>query len=184
MCDHAGVSRAELISRATKAVTGQAAVVLRGPAGIGKSHAAAEIADRVAARGSSVFRVVGGLASQQLTFGALLPLLPVDGAPAASELGLAQLLRRELVTSPPALVVVDDINHLDPQSAALIEALVLVDELRLLATERTGVGGEATVHALSTFLDDRAQRIEVGPLTAAESSDLLHHWFGPGGLRI
>jgi DNA-binding CsgD family transcriptional regulator len=158
-------------------------VVLRGPAGIGKTHLAGIVADRLADSGRALRRVTGGAAQQALGFGALLHLLDVDAPPVGAEFELTQRLRSALVDPDrPTVVLVDDIGFLDAKSAGLIEGVVRNREATLLATERSSLVGTTEEHALSSMLADVAEELDVPPLTEAESIDLLAGWLGPGEL--
>lgn len=160
-------------------------VVLRGPAGIGKSYLANAVADQLLALPSgrvAVRRLHGGEAQQYLDFGALLHLLPVDAPPVTAEFELVQRLRRSLVEqATPTVVVVDDVGMLDRKSAAVVEGVLRSGDVSVLATERTAPDGQRDEdHHLSGALVDHADPILVGPLRTDESSALLDAWQGPG----
>ncbi len=160
-------------------------VVLRGPAGIGKSHLANSVADRLRADtigGVAVRRVYGGESQQFLDFGALLHLLPLDAPPVTAEFELVQRLRRSLVEQAvPTVVVVDDVGTLDRKSAAVLEGVVRAGDVTILATERTAPDGQRDEdHHLSAALATHADPILVGPLGRDALSALLTEWEGPG----
>ncbi len=162
-------------------------VVLRGPAGIGKSHIADAIADRLldSANGQvAVRRVYGGESQQFLDFGALLHLLPLDAPPVSAEFELMQRLRRNLVEQAvPTVVVVDDVGMLDRKSAAILEGVLRAGDVVVLATERTAPDGERQDdHHLSSALAAHADPMLVGPLEHDELVALLTVWEGPGEL--
>ncbi|BAN03881.1 helix-turn-helix transcriptional regulator [Ilumatobacter coccineus] len=156
-------------------------VVLRGPAGIGKSHLAAAVAARLAERGLPVRRAAGGEAQRQLGFGALLHLLPADAAPVSVEFELVQRLRSALISQAhTAVLVVDDIALLDDRSAGLIEGVLLHGDVVVVATERTPLSGAPTEHALSAVLRSTAEFVDVPAMSSAELAELLLDWAGPG----
>ena len=160
-------------------------VVLRGPAGIGKSHLANAIADLLLSESSgqvAVRRVYGGESQQFLDFGALLHLLPLDAPPVTAEFELVQRLRRSLVEQAvPTVVVVDDVGMLDRKSAAVLEGVLRAGDVAVLATERTAPDGQRNEdHHLSSALASEADPVLVGPLAQDDLSELLTEWEGPG----
>ena len=183
---HTGRGRDALVERLVVALTVHPArsIVLRGPAGIGKSHVADEVARRIerSARGVALRRVFAGEAQQSLDFGALLHLLPLDGAPVSTEFELVQRLRRELVEqATPTVVVIDDIGMLDRKSAAVIDGLVRAGDVTVIVTERTAADGERDDdHHLAATLRDHADSVVVGPLAVDDLTALLVEWAGPG----
>ena len=160
-------------------------IVLRGPAGIGKSHLANAVADRLLAEPRShvaVRRVYGGEAQQHLDFGALLHLLPLDDPPITAEFELVQRLRRSLVEQAvPTVVVVDDVGMLDRKSAAVLEVAMRAHDVVVLATERTAADGRSEeAHHLTSALNELADPVLVGPLGTDDLAELLRAWEGPG----
>lgn len=156
-------------------------VVLRGPAGIGKSHIASAVAAELAERGVPVRRAAGGEAQRQLGFGALLHLLPADSAPVSVEFELVQRLRSALISQThTAVLVVDDIALLDDRSAGLIEGVLLNGDVVVVATERMPLSGAPIEHALSSVLRSTAEFVDVPAMTSDELATLLVDWAGPG----
>lgn len=178
--------RRALIERVIAALTPDPArsVVLRGPAGIGKSHVATQIVERLGAPSSpvAVRRVHAGSALQALEFGALLHLLPIDSSPVGAEFELVQRLRRGLVEQAhPTVVSIDDVGMLDSKSAAILDGLIRAGDIAVVATERTGPDGVRDGdHPLSNVLDEWAEGILLGPLEPEQLTDLLVEWEGPG----
>src|SRR6056297_2298210 len=132
--------RGALVERIVERLVGSAgrSVVLRGPAGIGKTHLAEAVLTRLAGLATeerpAIRRVTGGEAQRHLDFGALLHLLSIDDPPVAAEFELVQRLRRGLVEQAATTVVlVDDVGLLDVKSAAIIEGLVRSHDVTLLA---------------------------------------------------
>lgn len=162
-------------------------VVLRGPAGIGKSHIARAVADRLeseAGRDVAVRRLFGGESQQFLDFGALLHLLPLDAPPVAAEFELIQRLRSALVArSVPTVVVIDDVGLLDRNSAAVLEGVLRAGDISVLATERTAVDGvRYEDHHLTAALAAHGDSLVVEPLADDALAALLVEWEGPGEL--
>lgn len=170
-----------LIEQLSQPTNAPRSVVLRGPAGIGKSHLARDIATGLEEAGVPVRRVAGGEAQRSLAFGALLHLLPPSDTPVVVEFELVQRLRSSLVArGHTAVVVVDDIALLDDRSAGLIESVILQGDVVLLATERAPLAGSPADHQLSSVLRAHADVIDVPSMTDAELVDLLRDWAGPG----
>ena len=159
-------------------------LVLRGPAGIGKTHLAAAIADALDASGVRVRRTSGGGAQRRLAFGALLHLLPPSDQPVGVEFELVQRLRRALVGEHDgtSVLVVDDIGLLDDKSAGLVESLLLHGDVLLLATERAPLAGVPPEHALSDVLRSTCEFVDIPPMTDDELGRLAVEWLGPGEL--
>jgi len=159
-------------------------VVLRGPAGIGKSHVAERVLDALASRPSAVAvrRVFAGEAQQFLDFGALLHLLPLDAPPVTAEFELVQRLRRGLVEHATHTVVsIDDVGMLDRKSAAIVDGLVRSGDITVLVTERSAPDGDRDEdHHLTGALRDHAESVIVGPLEIEALTALLVEWAGSG----
>lgn len=156
-------------------------IVLRGPAGIGKSHLAREVASRLVDGGAPVRRAAGGEAQRRISFGALLHLLPPGGEPVSVEFELVQRLRSALISQArTAVLVIDDIALLDDRSAGLIESVLLQGDVVVLATERSELAGGTPEHALSSVLRSTAEFVDVPAMTEAELGELLLEWAGPG----
>ncbi len=180
------MGRDALVSHLLEQLTGNPprSVVLRGPAGIGKSHLAQRVLDALSARPDPVAirRVFAGEAQQYLDFGALLHLLPLDAPPVSAEFELVQRLRRGLVEQAAQTVVsIDDVGMLDRKSAAIIEGLVRAGDITVLVTERSAPDGDRDEdHHLTAALRDHADSIVVGPLDLDALSALLVEWAGSG----
>ncbi|MEM1333613.1 MAG: LuxR C-terminal-related transcriptional regulator [Actinomycetota bacterium] len=187
--DPTDTTRPALVERVQDAVvdsdgTPGRSVVLRGPAGIGKSHVARAVVEQLARTGheTSVVRVAGSAAARSLSFGSLLPLLPVDADPIAVEFELVQRLRAVLVPQQVTnrVVVVDDVGFVDEKSAGLLELLLRQGDVVVLATERAPLTGPPDEHDLSRVLRELAEIIDVPPMGDEELADLIQEWAGPG----
>ena len=115
------------------------AVVISGPAGIGKSRLAAEVRRAVDASGGRTAHVVGSTAAQSVPLAAVAHLLP-EGV---SNDDLAALVRaaHSLAGSDSdgrLVCIVDDAHLLDPTSVALLDAAVVAGDLFVVATVRSG----------------------------------------------
>ncbi len=172
--------RASLLADIESALAGDrtVAVLLHGPAGVGKTRLGEECADRAAAAGRPVVRVVASRALSQIPFGALVALLTSAnadlGAPARDFVGLFATARRAvaaLAEGQRLILFIDDLPALDPLSVALVAQLVQVGDVVLMATVRDG---EAVPDAIvGLWSGDRAFRIDVPFLRRGECLALL-----------
>ncbi len=148
------------------------AVVVAGPAGVGKSRLLREVADRVAGDGWHVHTVIGTRAAASIPFGAVAALLG-DRLADASPAEILAHARRELGAEggPNRLLVVDDAQRLDPGSATLVHQIVTDGTCRLVATVRSGEPAPDAIERLWTA--DWAHRIELGGLSRTQTGELL-----------
>ena len=149
-------------------------IVLAGPAGVGKTRLAAEVAEYGAAAGFHVERAVASQSARAIPFGALAPLLPP--ASDAVERGIAMLGQATEALMQHSggrrvILLVDDAQWLDDASALLFQQLVSARTVFAVASVRTG---EAVPDAVqSVWKDGLCDRIEVGPLNRREVEGLL-----------
>lgn len=146
-------------------------VLLVGPAGVGKTRLAAELATVRADEGHLVERLAGSSAGADLPLAAVAPLLPPDLAGAG--LPALVLLRRaieERADGRVVTLVVDDAHLLDDASALLVHQLVAADAVELVATQRSGSLAPDPVTRL--WRDDLVERVAIGPLDRAATAAL------------
>ncbi|MEL6891300.1 MAG: LuxR C-terminal-related transcriptional regulator [Actinomycetota bacterium] len=187
---------ADVVARLIGTASSPISVVLRGPAGIGKSHTARQVLAALVAEGAvedgeasgvqsiTIRRLAGGAGVQSIAFGALLPALPPDLEPVNVEFELVQRLRAALVPQgvDHRVIAIDDIGLIDEKSAGLIEMLLRHGDITVLATERTTFSGAPEEHALSQALRDVAVAVDVPALDDDELAELIAEWAGPGEL--
>jgi DNA-binding CsgD family transcriptional regulator len=158
------VGRESELARITDAVRDgtAAAVLLTGPAGVGKTRLAEECLSQLSPRGSKPLRVLATRSTAPLPLGALAPWLPRLDVPDAMLLPAARQALLRACRGRPIVVLVDDAHHLDPVSAALIQQLVSTGQAFALLTARAD---ESLPDALSVLWKDLgALRIDVSPL--------------------
>ncbi|WP_407663972.1 helix-turn-helix transcriptional regulator [Mycolicibacterium fallax] len=154
-------------------------VALIGPAGVGKTALARQLADRHAADPRAVTRWIAATASaSHIPFGAFSHLLEL--APAAESAALLRAARVSLcqnVDERRMLIVVDDAQHLDAMSATLLHQLMFHSRIRLVLTLRDddGVPPDAVT---ALWKDQLVTRIDIGPLAAAETTELVESVLG------
>ncbi|MEX2551897.1 MAG: AAA family ATPase, partial [Actinomycetota bacterium] len=153
--------------------SGGGAVILAGPAGVGKTRLAAECLARAEAEGYLALRVSATSATSALPFGAFSNLLPdrMGGPTRANLLGQVAQSIAERGGGKPVAIMVDDAHLLDDSSAALTHHLVQAKRTFVLATLRSGHPASDAVVAL--WKDGLAKRLEVAPLSSSQVEELL-----------
>jgi DNA-binding CsgD family transcriptional regulator/tetratricopeptide (TPR) repeat protein len=160
------------LSRAGEVLAdGRGGLLILGPAGLGKSRLAQELAERAAADGAEVAHLAGSQAGANLTLAAVAPLLPPEVADAS--VPVLVLLRRALEERAEGrriVLVVDDTHLLDDASALLVHQLAASGGVQVIATQRAGVLAPDPVVRL--IQDRLVERLELGPLDRAGTVDL------------
>jgi DNA-binding CsgD family transcriptional regulator len=155
-----------------------AAVVLAGPAGVGKSRLVAESMALAERAGFVTLRAVGTKASVQVAFGALAALLPWeegDPDPAAFTRRAARAIA-DRGEGRPVLLVVDDAHFLDDASATLVGQVATGRHASVALTLRDGEVVPAPITRLLT--DGIAERIDLPALDADSMAGLLREFVG------
>jgi DNA-binding NarL/FixJ family response regulator len=172
------VARRDEVQQALHGLQFGAGVLLVGEAGIGKTALAAAVIDQLPT--PPLARLVATAAGRSIPFGALSSLLPLDLTAIHPALVVQQLTTRLRHSAgprrvPPVLVV-DDAQLLDPQSAAALLTLVTSGTLRLLATVRSGSDPSDAVTAL--WKEHLVERIDLTPFDRAATRELLESVVG------
>ncbi|MET9428329.1 MULTISPECIES: AAA family ATPase [unclassified Streptomyces] len=200
----APVGRADLLTRLDQVLRTRGRALLTGPAGIGKTEVAQAAADQAArCRGETILwlapqpadRDMAGAAAAALV--ASVPAAALDGLPdpqraavavlcreatapetgwdpVALRLGIARILRA-LAERGPVLLVVDDVQRIDAESADLLRfALHLAPPaLRVLAVETPDPYADGA--SCTLWVPSEADVLLVPPLQADEIAELLVH---------
>jgi DNA-binding CsgD family transcriptional regulator len=144
--------------------------MLAGPAGIGKTRLALEVANRSKRQ---VWWLAATTDSASIPYGAFHPLVPELGETLGSD-GPASafaLIRRTLSEGPASgLLVADDAHHLDQSSAAAVHTLARSGEIPVVATVREGEQVPGAITAL--WKDVGLTRMEIRPLDRADTNTL------------
>jgi DNA-binding CsgD family transcriptional regulator len=166
------VDRRELVERGCARLA-DSGVVITGFAGLGKTALSRLIESRLMDDGWSVVRVTATLAGRAVPYSALASVVDAEPDSGVAHDGVvrpptpervATALRRRAEHDRAALVV-DDAQWLDAGSAALLHTLVDRDDVRILATVRTGEPGaeewealadDGVVHRLALDAADRS----------------------------
>ncbi|MEO1055973.1 MAG: hypothetical protein AAFY28_03580, partial [Actinomycetota bacterium] len=145
------VGRGELGARARELVDSGRGVVFAGPAGVGKTSLARELADTLddAATGAR----------------------PVIRIAATASLATPMAALGALDSTARTRLVVDDLHLLDDDSAALLHGLVTSGRVDLIGTMRSGERAASAIVGL--WKDDHVERFDLTDLDRAHVDELL-----------
>jgi len=149
------------------------AVVIAGPAGVGKTRLAAESERAAVSLGFATARVVATKASASIPFGAFASLISDLDPPSPDRLALLRKVSAAITdraVDGRILVVVDDAHLLDDGSAALVHHLVQGGSARLVVTIRSQMRAPDPVTSL--WKDGLARRVDLAPLDLASTEAL------------
>src|SRR4051812_18239277 len=143
-------------------------VVITGEAGVGKTRLAREIAEAAGAPGG------GGGATRSaasMPLGAFAALLPAERGEGVELLARARHALAERAGGRRPVLCVDDGQHLDDASAALVHQLVAAGEAFAVVTVRRGERVPDALQAL--WKDELCELIELDPLPREALDGLL-----------
>jgi DNA-binding CsgD family transcriptional regulator len=176
------MSRDEELSRVLLGLQGpeSAAFVLAGPAGVGKTRLAAEVARSVARLGFVAVSAVASRTAAAIPFGPFARFLPEAGLASGGLTGLLRQAGDAILAlageDRKLLLTVDDAQFLDPGSAALVHQLALERACSLLVSLRTPDPAPDLVTAL--WKDGLAERIELGAWAEPEIAAVVSAFLG------
>ncbi|MEV0610334.1 LuxR C-terminal-related transcriptional regulator [Polymorphospora rubra] len=148
-------------------------LVVTGEPGVGKSRLADLLLDRCAARGLLVLRGAATEATRHIPGVGVAGLRRPD---APGWLPAGGRLRDELPRDRPVVVGIDDADHLDDASAAVLADLGGVADVRLLLTTGRAAGPPA---ARTDVAGRPLRRLHLPSLSRAVTSELLGQVLGP-----
>jgi DNA-binding CsgD family transcriptional regulator len=150
---------------------GATALVVRGPAGIGKSRLVEEAFTNRAPDG---WRIRASASLRSMPLGALALAAPTTVGGAADRRTLVQTAIAAVEAAPPAALWVDDAHHLDPETGAVVLNLVERSVLPVVLTVRDGEELTSTVRALTAL----AETLALGPLQEHAVAELAEAILG------
>ena len=151
------------------------AILVAGPAGVGKTRLAEELLLRAAAMGRSTMAVRPSRAAATVPLSAMAPLLPAETSLDADPNAVFVAARAELAAHSSGgrvVVLVDDVDLLDPASLALLDHLAAARALLVVATIRSDAVLPDVVDGWWRAGD--LARVDVGPLSRRSVGTLLH----------
>ncbi len=156
--------RVDLLDTVAQAVAAEESVLLRGPAGIGKTRLAAEVVASVTQR--EVTRLLCSPATSDFALGALAPVGSPDGVapgdlPALFAWYFGQWRAQRTPAGPP-LLWIDDVQNLDGLSAAVLRQATAQDYVQLLVTHRSPDAAPLEIEAMLT--EGLLRRVDVPAL--------------------
>lgn len=149
------------------------AILLAGPAGVGKTRLASEALQLAASLGLFPLKVTATCGAANLPFGAFAHLLP-DVALGQDKVTLLRLIADVILkqgNGKTVALLIDDAHLLDGPSAALTHLLAAGGRSVVLATMRTGEPAADPIVAL--WKDEVAERLDLEPLSLEQVGALL-----------
>lgn len=151
------------------------AFVVAGAAGVGKTRLVGEAARRAAGLGFATARAVALPSGASIPFGPFAGFLPDSGHSAGDLLGLLMQARGAIAERAgpggKLLLTVDDVQHLDDGSVALVHQLIQTRTCSALLCVRTP--GPTPDLVTSLWKDALAERIDLTPWDQAQTSEVL-----------
>lgn len=157
------VGRAELVEAVSVALDDRRAVVLSGPAGLGKTRAAIEVAATLTAAGVTTTRVVASPATSPVPLAPFAHLIGGETGAAAVTAVLAAIGADRRRGAADPVLVVDDLHLLDDASATVVHQVATSGNARVLATRRAGAAVPTAVERL--LLEPAVTTIDVEPMS-------------------
>ncbi|MEV6333048.1 LuxR C-terminal-related transcriptional regulator [Streptomyces sp. NPDC051909] len=154
------------------------AIVIAGPAGVGKSRLAEECLARAVRGGFKGRRATATAAAATVPLGAIAHILPPGVDLSEPVKGFAEVAR---VLSGPQrdrkwAILIDDVHLLDATSAVLLRQLMITRLVRLIATLRTGEPATEAVQALC--YGDEISRIDLDVFDLNQTMGMLQAILG------
>ena len=160
---------------------GRSGVLLTGPASIGKTRLARICVDRARSTGLTSAYVSGHATAQQIPLAALTHLLPADILDAEGTSGelartvvfqRARTALRDLAAGERLVMLVDNADHIDELSAALLGSLISSGSVFAVMTQRTAPGDALVFDEL--VRNGQVAHMDLGPLDDTDLDVLLY----------
>ncbi len=166
------IGRTDELARLTTLLAGGGTgALVVGDEGVGKSRILAEVARRLDGEHVAAVTVTATPGSALLPLGSLAPLMPVGST--STGLPVLPVLRESVVERAQgrrAVLVVDDVQHLDDASAVLVNQLVTSGEVGLVGSQTSGTIAPEPIARL--WQDGVIERVEIGPLGRDQVDEL------------
>ena len=169
-------TRRDFVDHVAELLSQRQSVVVRGAAGMGKTTMVRAVLAHPLLTDVSIRRAAASVTAQKFSFGALANILPVESAgsdtAAMMSLGIASLRR----SKPRQLLVVDDAQVLDDESAALVHHIRVEDVATVLATVRSTDGVPDAVRRIT--VDGLAEVLDLPGMSDEELLDVAERHLG------
>lgn len=148
-------------------------VALVGDTGVGKSTLARALGEALESDGQTVRFVLGTQTGCDVPLGAFSRSVTVDAA--REPTAMLAAAHRALEGYEGLVLVVDDVQLLDPLSATLVHQLAVGGGVRLVVTIRSG---EPVFDAVSGLLNERLLTLHIDAFTAEQTGELARSVLG------
>ena len=171
------VGREQVARHAHQSLERSTGILLVGAAGIGKSALASEVGGELAASGAYLEHVQCSEMTKSVPFAPLMHLLPRTVAPDPTQLsrGLIDTILTR-ADDRPVLLLIDDLQHSDAGTAAVMISLVTHHGARVIASTRPNDTIAPSVQSL--WKDGHLERIDLEPLTTPAIAELAQQLTG------
>jgi DNA-binding winged helix-turn-helix (wHTH) protein/tetratricopeptide (TPR) repeat protein len=155
--------------------------LITGPAGIGKTRLARECLERALTAGFPTIQISGHAEAEQIPLASIAHLLPADVIEAGAREGelartvvfqRARAALHELAAGTRLVMFVDNADHIDELSGALLGSLIGSNSVFAILTQRTAPGDQLVLDEL--VRSNQIAHLELGPLDDTDLDVLLY----------
>jgi predicted ATPase len=155
--------RSNEIDRVRDDITAGRNVLVAGEMGVGKTALLKHVASLLRAADIPVTVITATSAASKIPFGSLSGFIdPADRTEPASQIAAATARLRRLGDDAPIVLFVDDAQHLDPSSIAVLHELIVSGEATVMASVRTSDPGPTVLSEM--WRQAETDRFTLGPL--------------------